>query len=233
MDVTISADLVIARLANRLTTAEKQLLAAGHYELVMPTRDLLLRSMRVAATAVVEEVTGCEVVAYLTHNDPDLAVVAFRFASAPSGRSPDADVLGALSDAAPLPASEASTPPSTSSATIDFDTQAITNRIVELMRQRTGTTPSRVETALHFETVVVTLHDCLTTAEHQLVSLGREDLVASGRRVIHQALHTDATVIVEQVTGCKVSGYFSDQQLRPDVAVIGFHLDRSGDAVLD
>jgi hypothetical protein len=80
----------------------------------MPTRDLLLRSMRGAATSVVEEVTGREVVAYLTHND-------FR-------------------RCAPVPCGGERSP-STSSATIDFDTQATTNRIVELMRQRTGRPP--------------------------------------------------------------------------------------------
>ena len=78
----ISSDLVVITLADCLTTSERLLAAAGHGELVLPTRDLLLRGMRGEATAIVEELTHREVAAYLTdqQNDPDLAVIVFLLA---------------------------------------------------------------------------------------------------------------------------------------------------------
>lgn len=213
IEAAISADLAIVRLANRLTTAEKQLLAAGHDELVLPTRDLLLRGMRTAASAIVEQITDSEVVAYLIHNDLELAVIGFVLDPGPRDRpvAPKSDGAGKL-DRVP------------SGRPTAVDSKTMTEQIVDLLEQRTGTAPGRVRTAVHPDMVVLTFHDCLTTAEKQLVSLGHEDLVISGRRTIHQALSADACSIVERHMGCEVTGYLSDQSLDPDTAVIVFYV---------
>jgi uncharacterized protein YbcI len=86
VEACIASGLVVITLANRLTETEEELRAAGHEELVLPARDLVLRGMRVEATAVIEGLTGREVVAYLTDNESDLAVMFFLLAPRPSER---------------------------------------------------------------------------------------------------------------------------------------------------
>jgi uncharacterized protein YbcI len=79
----LSDELVVVALAECLTTAEKQLAAAGHAELVLEVRRALHEGMRNDATALVEELTGTKVIAYLTDQElfPDLASVTFALAS--------------------------------------------------------------------------------------------------------------------------------------------------------
>lgn len=52
---------------------------------IAATRDLLLRGMRAEASAIVEELTGRQVIAYLTdhQHEPDLAVMVFVLAVGP------------------------------------------------------------------------------------------------------------------------------------------------------
>lgn len=77
---SMSDGLVVISVADFLSPAERQLVAAGHDELVLPARDLVLGGMRAEATAIVEQIEGREVVAYLTSNDPDQAVLVFVLA---------------------------------------------------------------------------------------------------------------------------------------------------------
>ncbi|HVD57919.1 MAG TPA: DUF2294 domain-containing protein [Thermoleophilaceae bacterium] len=79
----LSDELIVVALAECLTTAEKQLAGAGHVELVLEVRRALHEGMRGDATALVEELTGRKVIAYLTDQElfPDLASVTFALAS--------------------------------------------------------------------------------------------------------------------------------------------------------
>ncbi len=72
---TVSSNLLIVSLFGHLTDAEDLLLGAGHAELVPPTRELMLRGLRAEAIAIIEQLTHSKVVAFLTDNDPDLAVM--------------------------------------------------------------------------------------------------------------------------------------------------------------
>jgi uncharacterized protein YbcI len=79
----LSDELVVVMLGECLTTAEKQLADAGNVELVLEVRRALHEGMREDATALVEELTGRKVIAYLTDQalSPDLASLTFVLAS--------------------------------------------------------------------------------------------------------------------------------------------------------
>lgn len=75
----IGSDTVVVTLRECLTTVERTLAGAGDHQHVMRGRHALHLALRDEATAVVEEVTGKRVIAYLAdqHHDPDIAVIAF------------------------------------------------------------------------------------------------------------------------------------------------------------
>lgn len=79
----ITADLVVVTLADGLTTLETRLAAGGNIELVRLVRRELHDGLRPEATAIVEELTQKQVVAYLTaqEREPDLAVLIFYLAA--------------------------------------------------------------------------------------------------------------------------------------------------------
>ena len=77
----IAEDLVIVTVRNCLTIAETTLADHGRSELAMQIRTSLHDAIRDEAVAVVERISGRDVVAYLAdqHHDPDIAVLAFVF----------------------------------------------------------------------------------------------------------------------------------------------------------
>jgi uncharacterized protein YbcI len=76
---SISSDLVLVTFSEGLTTAETHFAAAGLSQLVARARSVLYDLIRDDATAIVEELTGRKVVAYLTaqHDEPDIAILVF------------------------------------------------------------------------------------------------------------------------------------------------------------
>ena len=75
----ISPDLVVVHLRDCLTAGEKTVVGAGHPQLAIRGRAVLHEAIRQEATAIVEEVTGRHVVAYLASQSaaPDHALIAF------------------------------------------------------------------------------------------------------------------------------------------------------------
>lgn len=82
MTTAISSDLAIVTLADCPTATERTLVNEGRGAPVTQVRTALHDGMRAEVVAVVQEITGRQVVAYLTahQHDPDLAVIAFQLA---------------------------------------------------------------------------------------------------------------------------------------------------------
>lgn len=76
---TIGRDHVLVILEGTLTTEEQTLVANGHGDKVIEARHCIQQTLREAATACVEEVTGRTVDAFMSanHLDPDLAAEIF------------------------------------------------------------------------------------------------------------------------------------------------------------
>lgn len=130
-----------------------------------------------------------------------------------------------LPPAVPLPlATPSPTVAPSSSLSRGHLTAEISTSMVRLLRQHSGRGPTQAKSTVYDDLVVVTLADCLTTADKQLVSAGHLGLVLQTRTALHQGMRADAIALIEELTDRKVSAYLTDQDIDPDVAVIVFIL---------
>ena len=77
-------DLVTVVVQDLMTKGERSLIRDGQGELVLETRRAYQVAMRGALSAGIEEITGREVIAFLSanHLDPDVAIESFMLAPA-------------------------------------------------------------------------------------------------------------------------------------------------------
>jgi uncharacterized protein YbcI len=98
---TIGTDVIVCVLGATLTKGEQTLVSDGKADVVLQSRRAFQDSMRDDAIAVVQEISGRHVVAFMSTNniDPDLAVEVFVLEADPSaeGSDPLPDLDGHLS----------------------------------------------------------------------------------------------------------------------------------------
>jgi len=77
-------NLITVVVQDLMTKGERSLIRDGKTDLVLETRRAYQQTMRVALIAGVEEITGRQVVAFLSanHLNPDLAIESFMLAAA-------------------------------------------------------------------------------------------------------------------------------------------------------
>jgi uncharacterized protein YbcI len=100
----------------------------------------------------------------------------------------------------------------------------ISTEVVRLFRQHTGRGPTKAKTTISDGVIVVTLADCLTTPEKQLLDAGQRELVEQTRSALHRGMRAEAVHLVERLTRTEVVAYLNDQEFDPDLAVIVFVL---------
>jgi uncharacterized protein YbcI len=88
----ITEDLISIVLQDTLTMGEKSLVRDGHADLVLSTRKAFQETMGPHMIAVVEEISGRAVLAFLSDNhiDPDVAIESFLLAPKHAGE-PDTE----------------------------------------------------------------------------------------------------------------------------------------------
>jgi uncharacterized protein YbcI len=101
---------------------------------------------------------------------------------------------------------------------------AIGSRVLDLVREHTGHGPTGANAAVAADLVVVTLVDCLTTAEQEVAAAGRGDLALRTRNLLRDGIRTEATAIVEELTRRPVTAYLTAQHHEPDLALLIFYL---------
>lgn len=106
------------------------------------------------------------------------------------------------------------------------ETSAITEAIVRLVRLNTGRGPTGANTVISSDLVVVTLADCLTTAEKTLVERGYSEATLRLRATLHEGIKADAVAAVEETTGRPVVAYLAAQEHDPDIAILAFYFGR-------
>jgi uncharacterized protein YbcI len=76
---TIDSTLVVCLLEDALSKGERTLVALGRQSAVLSIRHTFQDAMEADAIALVSEITGCKVVAFMStnHADPDYAVEVF------------------------------------------------------------------------------------------------------------------------------------------------------------
>jgi uncharacterized protein YbcI len=107
---------------------------------------------------------------------------------------------------------------------------AISNMVVQLLRQYTGRGPTRSRTYLHDELITVVLQGTLTRAERRLVADGESELVLRTRTAFREIMRADLVTGVEALTGRTVLAFLGSNSIDPDVKVKSFLLAPGGEA---
>jgi uncharacterized protein YbcI len=101
---------------------------------------------------------------------------------------------------------------------------AISNMIVHTVTEYTGRGPTKARTHLGEDVVTVVLRDTLTKGERSLVADGLQELVLSTRKAFQSTMREDLIRGVEEILGCKVEAFMSDNHVDPDISVEVFVL---------
>ncbi|HZL54553.1 MAG TPA: Na-translocating system protein MpsC family protein [Solirubrobacteraceae bacterium] len=101
---------------------------------------------------------------------------------------------------------------------------ALSNAVVRCMAEVSGRGPSRARTTLGHDAVFVVVEDTLTRAEHELVRIGDEQIVLRMREGLQRAMRASLGSEVERLTGRRVIGFMSTNQIEPNLAVEVFIL---------
>ena len=106
---------------------------------------------------------------------------------------------------------------------------AISNAIVALLSEYTGRGPTKAQTTIRNNVVVVVLHDTLTKGERALVGRGRSEKVLELRSEFQSAMREEAMKVIAQLTGRSVVAFMSANHIDPDLAAEMFVLDGHSD----
>lgn len=96
---------------------------------------------------------------------------------------------------------------------------AIGNAVASCMREYTGRGPVAARVVLDRDAVFVILRDALTKGERVLVEHGEAEEVLSIRRKFQQAMETEVSARVAELTGRQVEAFMSTNSTDPDVSV--------------
>jgi uncharacterized protein YbcI len=110
--------------------------------------------------------------------------------------------------------------------TVDSDnlSRDVSRPMVKLLKDHIGRGPSYARAHIHDDLIVVMLRATMTEAERTLADEGEEDLVRNIRQALNGTFRQQASEIVEQLTGRKVSSFLSDHDVERDIVVQAFVL---------
>ena len=101
----------------------------------------------------------------------------------------------------------------------------ITNRIVALTREHYGRGPIRAKTYVLDNLIACVLTDGFTAIERTMMEGGEADRVLDMRRDFQRLMQERYTVMIEELTGCKVLAFLSQAHVEPDLTVEMFLMD--------
>ncbi|MEA2439749.1 MAG: hypothetical protein QOH76_1173 [Thermoleophilaceae bacterium] len=104
----------------------------------------------------------------------------------------------------------------------------LANAIVRIYKSHFGKGPTRARAYYHGDVITCVLRDGFTRADLTLIGAGRASAVLEQRRLLQESLREEFVAAVEQITGRKVEGFFSDSQHDPDIEVEVFVLSPGG-----
>jgi uncharacterized protein YbcI len=106
---------------------------------------------------------------------------------------------------------------------------AISNAVVQCIREYTGRGPTKARTIIGKDMVVTRLEDTLTKGERSLADSGKGDMVIDIRRCFQTTMRETLVGRVEELTGRKVIAFMSDNHIEPDMGAEIFILEPSND----
>jgi uncharacterized protein YbcI len=94
----------------------------------------------------------------------------------------------------------------------------ISRAVVHIWREYTGRGPTKTQTTITEDLVIVLMSDTLLKAERNLANDGRLDEVLSIRRAYQDTMRQDLTTAVEHLTGRTVAAFMSHNNVDPDLS---------------
>jgi uncharacterized protein YbcI len=101
---------------------------------------------------------------------------------------------------------------------------AISNAVVQIVREYTGRGPTQARASIRDNVVIVLMQETLLKAEHSLINDDKSALVVEMRRSFQQTMREELSTAVEGLTGRKVIAFMSDSHLEPDYSAEVFVL---------
>jgi uncharacterized protein YbcI len=101
---------------------------------------------------------------------------------------------------------------------------SISQAVVRLMAESTGRGPTQARTTIDRDLIVVVLQNALTRGERYLADSHRADEVYAVRRAYQDAIRSDCTAAIEDLTGRTVIAFMSANHIDPDLAAEVFVL---------
>ena len=104
-------------------------------------------------------------------------------------------------------------------------TAAVSNAMVRIYKQQFGRGPTKVRTNFAgADTLIATVQDSMTPAEHNLVRLGENQRMRDVRMVFQYSSEDEFRGAVEELTGRKVWAFVSGMDVCEDVSAEIFYL---------
>jgi uncharacterized protein YbcI len=110
-------------------------------------------------------------------------------------------------------------------AVIGDVTSAISDAMASLVSRHTGRGATSSWTTFNRDLIVCVMADALTKGEKSLVYHGRPEAVLRIRRAYQETMAREATGIVEELSGRRVTAFMSNNHIDPDLAVEIFILE--------
>ena len=104
---------------------------------------------------------------------------------------------------------------------------AVTREVIRVQNESHGRGPRKAFSFHNGNVLTTIMEDVLTPAELRLAGSGEGDAVLNMRSRYQRNMAPTLKKCIEEVTGCKVLAFMSDNHLDPDMAVEVFILDRS------
>jgi uncharacterized protein YbcI len=103
---------------------------------------------------------------------------------------------------------------------------AVSNAMVSLKKEYYGKGPTSAKTYVNDNYIFCVLEGGLTRNEETLLAAGEERLVREYRLRFQEAMRESTMKAVEEITGCRVTGYHSQIVFDPEYAFEIFVLDQ-------
>jgi len=94
---------------------------------------------------------------------------------------------------------------------------AISNAVVRITADYTGRGPTKAQTSIRENMIVVLMQDTLTKSERTLLAADQGDFVLETRRRHQSTMSIDLIAAVELLTERKVSAFMSANHIEPDM----------------
>lgn len=120
----------------------------------------------------------------------------------------------------------ATSPPADAGELSPSPSVEISNAVARLHKHYVGRGPTNARTTIDGDLVVCLLEGGYTRAEQTLEEIERADIVAAGRLGLQTAMREEMINAVQRALGCQVRSFMSANDLRRDLQVEVFVLDR-------